>query len=156
MGLLDQLRADTGGTPQNNEKWSALPTLLSDRIPAYQHGKTVLVRGEVILIGNAKNFSGSRHFYAVLHSERTAMDPAASKNFTHHEKLGGPRPPQARPIAMGVSRYRADSQANYFSFPWVAWIQNDPTAMAAWISMIITTTTEDTPHQERLYREKRR
>lgn len=155
MGLLDQLRADTGGTSHNNEKWTALPMLLADSIPNYKHGKIVLVRGEVILIGSAKNPSGPRHLYAVLHSERTAMDPANSKSFSRHELLG-PRPGRGRPIAMGVSRYRADSEANYYSDPWVAWVQNDPDAMAAWIATIMTTTTEDTPDMERRRQEKRR
>jgi len=155
MGLLDQLRADTGGTQQNHEKWSTLPMMLTDGIPDYKHGKIVLVRGEVILIGSVKNSSGSRHLYAVLHSERTAMDPAGSKNFSKHDLLG-PRPERHRPIAMGVSRYRADSETNYYTDPWVAWVPNDPDAMAAWIATIMTTTIEDTPAMERRRQEKRR
>jgi hypothetical protein len=155
MGLLDQLRADTSGDHGKNDKWRALPDMLADAIDNYQHGKIVLVRGEVILIGSVRHASQPRHIYVVLHSERTAANPAESKNFSRHEQLPKPRPGHARPISMGMSRYKADSEANYYSDPWIDWVQPNPESVTEWIASIISNTTQDTPNMEARYRAKR-
>jgi hypothetical protein len=152
VGLLDQLRADDSGSRSHNEKWQELPSLLTDAIPEYKHGKTVLIRGEVIVIGSIKTPSLSRHLYAVLHSERSAANPVESKNVPKVGLLPPQRPGRARPAVMGISRYRAEAETNYYSDPWVEWVEPEPEPFVGWIVGIMTTTTEDTPYLE----EKRR
>ena len=153
MSLLDQLRADTSGSNSNQEKWRTLPDRLSESIPDYQHGKIVLIRGEVIIIGSVRPMSLPRHFYAVLHSESTANNPEGSKKFPHHEHLEPKiRPGRARPAAMGINRYKAESETNYFTDPWVGWVNPDPTEFAAWIVNIMKNTTQDTPAMEEQHR----
>lgn len=151
MGLLDELRADDSGGRRHNEKWRDLPSLLTDAIPEYKHGKTVLIRGEVIVIGQVKTPSLSRHLYAVLHSERTASNLPDSGNLS---LLPSPRPGRARPVQMGCSRYRAEAETNYYSDPWLEWVEPDPEMFVGWIAEVITTTTEDTPNLEKRRRNR--
>jgi hypothetical protein len=71
-----------------------------------------------------------------------------SGSFPHHDLLTTQRPGRARPCAMGVSRYRAEAEANYYSDPWVAWVTPHPEMFTAWVAHIMTTTIEDTPDME--------
>lgn len=153
MGLLDQLRADDSGSAQYQNKWQALPERLTEVLPVYRHRKIVLIRGEVILTGVVRASITPRCIYAVLHSERTALDPAGSKNFSHHDLLvPQERPAGKRPVAMGINRYPAESETNYYTDPWVGWVEPNPIALAAWIAEIIRGTTQDTPAMEERYR----
>jgi hypothetical protein len=153
MGLLEQLRSDTAD--HGNDRWKALPQRLTDLIPAYRHGKTVLVRGEVIAIGTVDAASGPRHLYAVLHSERTAATIPDSPAFSRAAALDPlSRPAGKRPAAMGLHRYKAESEGNYYSDPWVGWVAPEPGAFANWIAGIVTGTVCNTPQEERIYREK--
>lgn len=149
VGLLDQLRNEDPEqkTNERHRKWSALPQILVELLPDYRHGKTVLIRGEVIVIGSVLNIGQPRHFYAVLHNEATAQNPAGSEKFPHHAGLP-PRPGQARPAAMGVSRYRAESETNYYTDPFVGWADHDPAAFAGWIAQTLQRTDQETPAME--------
>lgn len=146
MGLLDQLRNEDPEQKarDRHQKWSTLPATLDDMIPGYKHDRIVLIRGEVIVIGSV--FSGilPRHFYAVMHNDSTARDPAGSGKFPHHKELS-PRPAGEHPIAMGVSRYRAEAETNYYTDPFVGWAAHTPGAFASWIAALLASTTEDTP-----------
>jgi hypothetical protein len=156
MSLLDQLRADDSGNRRNHERWTVLPELFTEHFPTYKHGKTVLIRGEVIVIGSIRNIGLPRHFYCVLHSESTAANPAGSGKYPHHQLLDPQvRPPRARPVAMGVNRYKAESETNYYTDPWTGWLMPEPTALVAWISNILATTRQDTPQLEKMFSAKR-
>lgn len=154
MSLLDQLRAGntSNSSSTNHEKWRPLPDLIADAIPNYQHGKIVLIRGEVIVIGCVRTGTLPRYFYIVIHNEHTAKDPAGSGKFPHHELLPMPRPGNKYPVSIGVSRYKADSETNYYTDPWVGWVDHNPEDVAIWISEILNNTSYDTPRLEEKYR----
>lgn len=145
--LLDALRAEEPS--QQHNKWHGLVATLGAALPDYQHRKVTLIRGEVILQGSVRSGYGPRHLYAVIHNEATAMNPAGSGSFPHAALLQpAVRPPGARPAAMGVSRYMAEAETNYYTDPWVAWVTPAPETFTAWLLHIMTTTKEDTPAME--------
>jgi hypothetical protein len=154
MGLLEQLRADSPGGG-GNDRWKDLPQRLTDLVPQYKHGRTVLIRGEVIATGQVGTAFGPRHLYAVLHSERTAATVPEAPAFSHARSLDPPqRPAGKRPAAMGLHRYKAESETNYYTDPWVGWVDPEPDAFATWIAGIVLGTSRDTPQEERAHREK--
>ena len=145
--LLDALRSEEPS--QQHNKWHGLVATLTAALPDYQHRKVTLIRGEVIVQGSVRAASGSRHLYAVIHNEATAGNPAASGSFPKAAQLQPQeRPAGARPAAMGISRYMAEAETNYYTDPWVAWVTPAPETFTAWLLHIMTTTTEDTPNME--------
>lgn len=155
MSLLDKLRDENPEEKARDryQLWSSLPNILVDLVPGYTHGKMVLIRGEVIITGSVSMAGMPRHLYAVLHTTQSAQKMKENGRFPYPEGLPE-RPDANQLVAMGISRYRAEAEVNYYTSPWTGLIEPNSQALASWIGNILNTTMQDTPAAEKAWKER--